>query len=531
MRSFTSFSPEKFTGTFDKDALKHLLKRTLIGFSWDDFKKFENKTLDETIEILFKEEPTTPPPINHYDKLNKDTTGIPPGETWVNAVYGDGNINSRRRQSLRGWWIHKMFFQSGSIHERLIMFWHNHFVTEVETYDDARYAYKYHQTLRKYALGNFKDFTKAITIDPAMLNYLNGTRNTKTAPDENYARELQELFTLGRGPNSKYTEDDVKAAAKVLTGYRVNKDLAEYYFDATRHDVTDKKFSEFYGSKTIKGQAGDNGKKELDEMISMIFENNEVGLFLIRRLYVFFFYYEITPAIEKQFIVPLAEIFRNNKYEILPVLKVMFSSQHFFDNELRGVLIKNPLDHTVGFTRTIEAKWPKYEAANYQEYYELAGDLITVANNGQQTLLNPPSVAGWPAYYQAPVFHEIWINASTLPIRVKFTETFIKSGLKRNGKTLAVDVISFVKKLPNPEDPVKLIETLEFILFQTQISLALKKQLKTDILLEGQTSDYYWTDLWNEHLTKPTTNNIGMVTTRLKSLLTYLVSLPEYQLS
>jgi uncharacterized protein (DUF1800 family) len=530
MKSFGPISHEKYTGTFDDEALKHLLKRTLLGVKIEDFKKFSGKTLDQVIALIFKESVAPLPPVNHYESVTKDTTGVALGETWVNSTYGDGTINSRRQQSLKAWWTLQMHFQEATIHEKMNLFWHNHFATEINSYNDVRIAYKYLQTIRKFALGNFKDFTKAMTLEPAMLLYLNGTQNTKTAPDENYAREMQELFTLGKGPNSKYTEDDVKNAAKILTGYRVNKEPINSYFQADRHDSTDKTFSSFYGNKVIKGHTGDFATNELDELLNMIFEKEEVSFYIIRRLYTFFFYYDITPEIETKFITPLAKIFKDNKYEILPVLKVMFSSKHFFDAELRGCIIKSPVEHLIGTTKFLEPSWPVYQTFIY-EYYLLANDLASVADRGQQVLGDPPSVAGWPAYYQAPVFHEIWINASTFPERTKFTDTYISKGYKRNTQSLLFDPIGFAKKLKTPADPIKLIDEMVFWLFQVPISTNLKTKLKTDILLAGQASDYYWTELWNDSQTKPTNNNVNMVTTKLKTLLSYFLALPEYQLS
>lgn len=530
MKAFGPISHEKFTGTFDDDALKHLMRRTLMGVKLEDFKKFSGQSLDLVINSIFKESAEPAPPVNHYENTVKDTTGVAFGQTWVNAPYGDGTINNRRQQSLKSWWVQQMHFQAPNIHEKMTLFWHNHFATEISSYNDARMAYKYLSTLRKYALGNFKALVKAMTLEPAMLLYLNGNQNTKAAPDENYARELQELFTLGKGPNSKYTEDDVKNAAKILTGYRITREPVVSYFQADRHDATDKIFSSFYGNKVIKGHPGDFATNELDELLNMIFEKEEVSLYIVRRLYVFFFYYDITPEIESNFIAPLAKIFREGKFEILPVLKVMFSSKHFFDSELRGSIIKSPIEHLIGTTKFLEPSWPVYQ--NFiNEYYLLANDLASVSDKGQQVLGDPPSVAGWPAYYQAPVFHEIWINASTFPERTKFTDNYISKGYKRNNQNLLFDPFSFAKKLKNPSDPVKLIDELEFWIFQIPISSKLKTELKTDILLDGQASDYYWTELWNDAIQKPTNNNVNMVNTRLKSLLSYFLALPEYQLS
>lgn len=530
MKVFEPISHEKYTGPFGDTEIKHLLKRTLFGLKIEDLKKFKGQKLDFVIDSIFKLDTNPSPPVNHYDASLKDTTGVALGQTWVNSTYGDGNINSRRRQSLRSWWIQKMVFQETTINEKMVLFWHNHFATEMSSYDDARMAFRYLDTIRKHAMGNFKNLVKDISLDPAMLLYLNGNSNSKAAPDENYARELFELFTLGKGPNSKYNEDDIKSAAKVLTGYRITRNPISSYFQADRHDSSDKPFSSFFDNKTINGHTGDFATNELDELITMIFKKEEVSLYIIRRLYLFFFYYEITDEIELKFISPLAKIFRDNNFDILPVLKAMFSSKHFFDPELRACLIKSPIDHLAGTTKLLEPNWPVYQ--NYlSEYYLLANDLFVIAERGQQKLLDPPSVAGWPAYNQTPVFHEIWINASTLPERTRFSDNFISKGYKRNNQSLTFDPIAFTKKLNDPSDPKKLIDELEFYFFEIPITDNLKTKLKKDILLEGQDSDYYWTDLWNEAIQKPNNNNLNMVTNRLKKLMSYLISLPEYQLS
>ena len=208
----------------------------------------------------------------------------------------------------------------------------------------------------------------------------------------------------------------------------------------------------------------------------------------------------------------------------------MFASKHFFDLELRSSIIKSPIEHLIGTTKLLEPTWPVYQEF-INEYYLLANDLGTVSDKGQQVLGDPPSVAGWPAYYQAPVFHEIWINASTFPERTKFTDTYISKGYKRNGKSLFFDPFVFAQKLKNPSDPVKLIDELEFWIFNIAISSKLKSDLKTDILLDGQASDYYWTELWDNAIKKPNNDNLNMVNSRLKRLFSYFLSLPEYQLS
>src|SRR5450432_870823 len=233
----------------------------------------------------------------------------------------------------------------------MVLFWHNHFVTETNTVDNALFCYQYNMLLRRHALGNFKEFVRAITVEPAMLRYLNGYANSKKAPDENYGRELQELFTLGKGPGSHYTEEDVKAAARVLTGFTVQYKTFTSSFDPNRHDETDKQFSTAYGNRLIRGIKGKEGTMELDELLDMIFSQEEVSRFICRKLYRFFVYHNIDETTERDLIEPLAALFRKENYEIGPVLEALFSSQHFFDPANFGCMIKSPIDFTIGLCR------------------------------------------------------------------------------------------------------------------------------------------------------------------------------------
>ncbi|MDZ7936730.1 MAG: DUF1800 domain-containing protein [Emticicia sp.] len=522
---------DEYKGEWKIAQISHLLKRTMFGSSPDDIAYFQKKTLSETIDELLADPAPIEPPLNFYDTATyKDPQGIKFGETWVNAIYGDGTVNSRRRASYKDWWLIQMATQKRNIHEKIVLFWHNHFATEINEFNDARFAYLHNTVLRKYALGNFKEFVMQITLDPAMLRYLNGRLNTKNAPDENYARELQELFTVGKGIDSKYTEDDVKAAARVLTGYGINNDRMVYTFNLNNHDTGDKKFSAFYNNTIIKGGNTAAAERELDDMLTMIFAVEEVSKFICREFYQFFVYYDITPTVEKDIIEPLAKIFRDNKYEIKPVLEALFKSQHFFDANVYGAMIKSPLDLIIGTVREFNVAFPSPKDF-LQEYYNLFGELVRQGEIMQQNIGDPPNVAGWPAYYQAPMFYGIWTNSDTYPKRNQFTDTFVNSGFAKNGRRIQLDVVAFAKKMPTPNDPNRLISDSLEILYEIPISTELTQQLKKDILLSGQSTDYYWTELWDTMISKPNdTNTRNMVTTRLRNLYKYILALPEYQL-
>jgi uncharacterized protein (DUF1800 family) len=518
-----------YQGKFEFKEANHLLKRCLFGPKLTEINSFVGLNVSTAVDFLLQDIPLPKPPVNNYnDATNTDST-VSFGQTWINAPYQNGTINSRRVTSLKSWWIMQMMNQTVSIREKMVLFWHNHFATEAGIVNDARFLYKHCHLLRRFALGNFKTLVKEITIDPAMLKYLNGYLNSKTAPDENYARELQELFTLGKGPNSKFTENDVKAAAKILTGYRLDNEKIISFFDANRHDTTDKQFSSFYNNKIIKGRTGLDGVKELDDLIDMIFEQKEVSLYICRKLYRFFVYYDIDDEIETTIISPLAEILRNNNYEIKPVLKALFTSDLFYSSESISCNIKSPIDFTVGLCREYEVVFPI--ELDVESHYHMANYIRTTAANFQQNLGDPPSVSGWESYYQIPQFYELWINSDTLPKRNAFTDRMISSGYTRNGKKLIIDFISYTKQFPKADDPNLLIDDVLKHLYTLEVSSDTKKFLKS-ILLSNQALDSYWTTAWNNYIREPqNTSALTIVTTRLKEFYKYIMNLEEYQLS
>lgn len=506
----------------------HLLKRVLFGVKQKDINLIKDKNLDESLNLLLNTSPEPLPPLNNYNDTNFTDSTVPTGQSWVKAPY-DGNANGRRITSFKSWWTGLMLNQETSIHEKMVLFWHNHFATETVDINDARYIYKHNALLREHALGNFKQLVKEVTLDPAMLRYLNGYLNNKNSPDENYARELQELFTLGKGPKSNFTESDVKAAAKVLTGYTVNATTISSSFDPNRHDTGNKQFSSFYNNKVINGLTGANGAMETDLLLNMIFQQEEVAMYICRRLYRFFVYYEIDEATETNVITPLAKVFRDNNYEIKPVLKALFSSEHFYDPINRACMIKSPVDLCVGLCREFNIRFP--EPTDIVNQYFMHDYIRTQASNMQQNLGDPPSVAGWAAYYQEPQFHELWINADTLPRRNQFSDTMIGNGYTRNGKKINIDILSFVDTLPDPADPNKLINDSLMVILSIEVTSSVKDFLKS-ILLSGQSTDSYWTAAWQTYKSNTSiTANKTIVLTRLQSMFKYLMNLPEYQLS
>ena len=521
-----------YTGVWTLAEVKHLLRRAMFGSPKVDADYFVGMGISAAITELMTPSVLPPSPPLYTYTSNYADPNVPQGATWVTAPY-DSLANGPRTKSFKGWLVGQMLNQPRSIEEKMTLFWSNHFSTGLQTVQDPRFGYTTNALCRQYALGNFKMLTKLITLDPGMLKYLNGNLNTVTAPDENYGRELQELFTVGKDANGNpyYNQNDVIAAAHVLTGWRIDGALISSYFTANRHDSTNKTFSAFYNNTVITGQSGAAGANEIDDLLDMIFATNEVALNICRKLYRFFVYYEIDAATETDVIQPLATIFRSNNYEIAPVLTALFSSEHFYDPLNRGVIIKSPVDTIVAFCRDYNVVFPDPAVdliGQYALWYKLSQQ-TTLLN---QNLADPPNVAGWPAYYQEPQYHEIWINTDTLPKRVMFTNTMVNNGLNGSGANITADVVAYTATLTAPDDPVLLVQEVIDRHLSEDVSQTVKDQLKS-ILLNGQISNSYWTTAWTDYTGSPS-NSVyyNIVYTRLLSMYMYLMNqLSEYQLS
>ncbi|THU33548.1 DUF1800 domain-containing protein [Niastella caeni] len=527
-----------YTGTWTVKEVSHLLKRTMFGAKKADIDYFLAMTPSAAVDALLNVPTGLPaPPLKNYDNTGIDATdgdiAVAQGATWVNTVSDDGTANGNRVNSLKSWWIGNMINQDRSIREKMTLFWHNHFATETIEYERGTYGYRYNTLLRESAVGNFKKLVKDMTLNIAMLRYLNGYLNTNTAPDENYARELQELFTLGKENNPNYTEDDVKAAARVLTGWRIKKEDETIFFNANQHDRNSKTFSSFFNGTVIAGRSDAAGAEaELDDLINMIFAKSvEVSEFIVKKLYTWFVYYTIEPDTITNVIKPLAQQFRDGGWEIKPVLATLLKSEHFFDILSQGCLIKSPIEMIVMMMREFDVAFP----ADYENQYYMWDYLRSQATTMQQNLFDPPSVSGWPAYYQVPQFYEMWINHDTMPKREMFIDLLIVNGYTRNNVKLIIDPVAFTENsFPTAVilDPNTFIDAVLDILYRVPLSATVKTNIKTQILLLGQYDDHYWTNAWFTYIgDKTNMAGYSAVFNRLQPFYKYLMNLAEYQLA
>lgn len=381
-------------------------------------------------------------------------------------------------------WVKKML--SNGFRERLMIFWLNHFVTEYETYFCSSTLYKYLDVLQKGCLGNFKDFVYNIGITPAMLVYLNGDENNKFEPNENYARELFELFTLGA--DQGYTQEDIVNAAKALTGWTVE--------DCNRSVSNPLLFDE--GEKTIFDQTGNYG---YDDLIDLIFDNraDQIAKFICRKIYVEF----VSDDVDDVIVNDLAATFIQENFELIPVYRKLFKSDHFFDDINIGVKVKSPYHLLLGLLGEFGVTSIGDEEAGYVYY---------ISDSIGMNLINPPDVAGWQG-------NRSWVDSSTLAVRWTLVDAF--SGyLFENYNESYRDL---AKKISNNSADV------EFVL-QSVVEYFLPNGFQKDqhynsalAAFKAEVPENYFTDgTWNL--------DFSTVPYQMALLIQYLGRQPEYQL-
>lgn len=274
-------------------------------------------------------------------------------------------------------WVYRMASpKESALLERMTFFWHGHFACKP---DFGKLGAQYLNTLRKHALGNFRDLVLAVAQDPAMIRYLNNQQNRKEKPNENFARELMELFTLGRG---RYTEKDIKEAARAFTGW--SSDLrGDYIFRPMWHD---------YGSKTFLGKTGPFDGKDI---VNIILDKPEAAQFIVRKIYQHF----VNDQVDETLVAELSKQFYQSNYDIGKLMRSIFSSEWFYSPKNMGNRIKSPIEFTAGLMRSVELK------------FDQPMGMLFIQRALGQILFNPPNVAGWPG-------GKSWIDNSTLMLRL-----------------------------------------------------------------------------------------------------------------
>lgn len=524
----TIASLDKYTGTWDIRTTNHLLRRTTFGLPYAQLINASKLGMDALVNQLFSTPQPISPPLN-VDYA--DDPEVPIGSTWVNAKF-DINTTNYRYKSIRSWMAQNSLTPEIHIRHKLVIFWHNHFA--ISDVRDGRYLWKYINLFYDNYAGDFKKLATEITIDPSMLRFLNGNANTKRSPNENFARELLELFTIGKGPiagpgdYTNYTETDILAIAKVMTGWydfgytSTTRSGFGSLFNAANHETADKQLSQRFGNAVIKN----NNANEYKDLINIIFSKQEVSRFIARKLYRYFVYYKVDQEIEDNIIEPMAKLIRNNNNEIKPALIALLSSQHFYDQKIVGGMIKNPQDFMANAGNTLGLVLSPTLATKYTYLYNWSNYSGSIL---QMTTFELPSVAGWKAYYQTPTFYQGWINSVTLPSRIQFLNTLHKTGNNRNGLNIMIDAALLAQTTSKPNDLNQLISDISMLMLPKAPTNAQLAKFKT--IINGTKTDQAWTDAYDKWRNAPSETTKKVINDSVRALLAYISYMPEYQLS
>lgn len=350
-------------GAVSPEEARHLLARSGFAATPQEIEPLLALDRDAAIEALLatgREAAVTAPPAWTGDWQ-------PPQPAGLNEAERLALRDTRREQTreLKAWWLKEMLVTPSPLSEAMTLFWHNHFTSSLTKVKSPVLLYRQNVLLRRHALGNFATLLRKIARDPAMLLYLDNARSRKEAPNENFARELMELFTLGEG---RYSEADLKNAARAFTGWSVNRQTGDYVFRAAWHDR---------GMKSILGV---QGEFDGDDVIDLLLARPETARRIVDKLWRHFISETPDPAEAAR----LAAAFRDSGYEIRPLLAALFASDAFWSAENRGRLVKSPVDLVVGTLRLFDLP------------VDDTRDLAWVTRRLGQDVFDPPDVKGWP---------------------------------------------------------------------------------------------------------------------------------------
>ncbi len=563
-------SLNKYTGVFGTQQKKHLLNRCLVGYAERHLKDLENLSLDEAIDLLFTRHDIGEPVNNYYEDLSPqqysaiyNNTDVDPGEPFISRAYVRNNnpdeiSGGERHNAISSWMYSSIYHQPTSIEWKLFLFLHN--LTPVQDFGRHKTRYAYLKLVYEGAFRNYRDYIYDLTLDPTMLEYLNLQASQKDTPDENYAREVQELFTVGKRPFAEFTEEDVREAARLLVGWYFDWDQTMYTegwepvvgFNEYNHDTGDKQFSEFYNNTFIAGRNGPDGREELDEFLDMIFATDKCAIYLSRRLYQFFVYPVVSDYAEEQIIKPLAEVMRTSNYSLAETLKVLLSSEYFFAEEFYNSMICSPLDFTFKVMKglsILEGDLVLWEDNTYVSYFaedrSRFDDKLINADTRSYFLFrhmswktyqlgmaihNPPSVSGWPAFYQDPIYDLYWINSVTIKARKELTESMTRWGTwLEDGVHLRFNLEEFIQSFDNPYELDSIISQLADRFLGAPIPEEALLRIRKSVLGE-ELNENYWTQAVEDFLSRKDKNSYSTLYWRIEQFMFQLFELYEAHL-
>jgi len=561
----------QITGVLGRKRAAHLLRRATFGPTIPEIDQFAALTAAQAMTLLLDDTAENPlPPID----LQTGSTWVDP--TGVEGPPRAGEANSEQDQLFgyfQAWHLDVMRKAPLTLKERLTWFLHTHLPARWTEIMQSEAIYYQNCLYRHYAYGSFKELFKKICLDNAMLRYLDGYSNKKNSPNENFAREMFELYSIGRGEQvsdgdySNYTEEDIKAATRVLTGWGIDesytfidpdtglpagKMASQIAGDGTtelaiEHDAEAKTFSSKFAGIVIQPDSVIEGfatveaaYDELDEMIEMIFSEQETGRFIARKLYRFFVYHFITQEAETDIIGPLAQVLIDNDYSMEALLSVLLKSEHFFDaddalveNDNVGALIKSPVDIFTGLSRMFEIQFPDRET-NTNPFY---GDMAYVVDKLVDQGLNfyePFEVAGYPAYHQMPGFNRNWITTYALAYRYQMGGILMKTLDQATGRSFSLDIVDWVENkghITDPSDVVEIMDVLVNNLFAIELTQERYDYFLYTVFLDYPEDQAYARLLWSQEWTSyGGSGDDSVVRSLLERLFSALIETPEFQI-
>lgn len=466
--------------------VKHLYSRATFGISYPDLQQSSKKNVQKVVDNLFKDS-------EKIEDLKTVDENEVRQQMALQTILGAKKeltqeekdkrqeitrIQNERSRSLNIDWLMRMVNTSAALREKMTLFWHGHFACRS---NNPMFAQQLNNVQRQHALGSFRTLLVEVSKSPAMLQYLNNQQNRKGKPNENFARELMELFTLGIG---NYSEQDIKESARSFTGWTYDKDGA-FQLRPTYHDE---------GNKTFFGKTGNF---DGESIIDIILENPKTARFIAQKLYVFF----VNETPNDAHVKELADHFYQKQYDIAAVLKKMFTADWFYDSVNVGTKIKSPAEFLVTLSKAFFVSYNKPQV------------LISLQSSLGQYLFNPPNVAGWPG-------GKSWIDSSSLMLRMKIPSLVLNDGqIDFSGKADPEDeaVIALNKPANAKPKPKSYVDAQSD---WSKFLLTLPKGLKPIDLAK-----YLLQPTLNQKIIEMVSNNQGLKSTAIE-----VTSLPEYQL-
>ncbi len=553
----------EITGNLGTDRAAHLLRRATFGPTIAQINQFAAYTATEAMNALFTEPAQNPaPPIDPQTAA-----------TWVDPLgQKKAGVSNSEQEDLfkffQAWHLDVMLKSGADLKEKITWFFHSHLPARWNEIRTSEAIYYQNCLYRQYAFGSFKELFTKICTDNAMLIYLDGYSNHKDEPNENFAREMFELYSIGKGPQiadgdyTNFTEDDVKAATRILTGWVDDDDFN--YMDpdtglpigkmtatpggnpvqdlATGHDTDVKTFSSIWNDTTIQPAeiindlaTVESAYGELDDLMDMIFGNAETARFIVRKMYRYFVYHFISEEVEQDIIEPLAQNFLTNDYSIPDMLNVLMKSQHFYDEDTPavtsdnniGALIKSPIDVYTTLLRLFNVTTLDRgtDTANFYTDFEfLVSKLVDQGLN----FYEPFEVAGYPAYHQIPGYGRNWIMTYPLAHRYQTGDILMKRGGASNDTNIQMDVLDWAENSGevDPTSSTDIVTVLTKYLLAVTLNTERFNYFLNTVFLDTLTQTT-WLSEWNSYIGG---GDELVVRERLETLVSSLIQTPEFQL-